>query len=105
MLTLHIPAVDLETLGEADKVTECFRLFGLKKAPASETRVCDEFEKSVISIMPVALRCIADDAERRWHELLEQSPRLMDHFIGAVFRNTIFGRWPRSRPVKTSVVQ
>jgi len=84
VLTLHVPSVDLTTLSERDMAIELYRTLGLKRSPASELRVCAEFEPAVLSGMPPPLRSLAEATERRWHEFLEHSPRMMDHFIGAL---------------------
>ncbi len=82
--TLHLSLVDLSTLCEKDLVIELFRLFGLRRTPQSELRVCAEFDPSVLDSMPLELRVLANDTERRFHSCLENSPRLLDHFRDAL---------------------
>jgi hypothetical protein len=84
VLTLHLPGVPLAELGERDQAIELYRTFGMAASPASELRVCEECEPGVLAGMPPALREIAGETERGWHEWLERNPRYMDHFVDAL---------------------
>ncbi len=85
--TIHFPRPDLDSLSERERVTEIYRLFGLRTKPESELRVCQGFCPGVIDEMDaeaLGLKAEAQAAEQRWHALLEMSPRYIDYVRGAL---------------------